>query len=41
MKRLYLIRHAKSSKDLTGIKDKDRPLKQTGKKGGPVYRQAP
>jgi len=32
MKRLYLIRHAKSSKDLTGIKDKDRPLNKRGKR---------
>jgi len=32
MKRLYLIRHAKSSKDISGIKDKDRPLNRLGKK---------
>jgi phosphohistidine phosphatase len=32
MKRLYLIRHAKSSKDITGIKDRERPLNKRGKK---------
>jgi len=32
MKRLYLIRHAKSSKDIPGIKDKDRPLDKRGKR---------
>ncbi len=32
MKRLYLLRHAKSSKDIPGIKDRDRPLNKRGKK---------
>ena len=32
MKRLYLIRHAKSRKDIPGIKDKERPLNKRGKK---------
>jgi phosphohistidine phosphatase len=32
MKVLYLIRHAKSSKDLTGITDKERPLNKRGKR---------
>ncbi len=32
MKRLYLIRHAKSSKDTTGINDRERPLNERGKK---------
>jgi len=32
MKRLYLIRHAKSSKNIPGIKDKDRPLNKRGKR---------
>ena len=32
MKRLYLIRHAKSSKDIPGIKDRERPLSQEGKR---------
>jgi phosphohistidine phosphatase len=32
MKRLYLIRHAKSSKDLIGIKDRDRPLNRRGER---------
>jgi phosphohistidine phosphatase len=32
MKRLYLIRHAKSSKDILGIKDKERPLNKRGKR---------
>jgi len=32
MKRLYLIRHAKSNKDISGIKDKDRPLNKLGKR---------
>jgi phosphohistidine phosphatase len=32
MKRLYLIRHAKSRKDTPGLKDKDRPLSQRGKR---------
>ena len=31
MKTLYLIRHAKSSKDIPGIKDQDRPLNKRGK----------
>jgi phosphohistidine phosphatase len=30
VKRLYLIRHAKSSKDLVSIKDRDRPLNERG-----------
>ncbi|MFH1046571.1 MAG: histidine phosphatase family protein, partial [Candidatus Omnitrophota bacterium] len=32
MKRLYLIRHAKSSQDISGIKDKERPLSKRGKR---------
>ncbi|MFA5117351.1 MAG: histidine phosphatase family protein [Candidatus Omnitrophota bacterium] len=32
MKRLYLIRHAKSNKDIPGIKDRDRPLNKRGEK---------
>ena len=32
MKRLYLVRHAKSSKDIPRIKDKERPLSKRGKK---------
>jgi phosphohistidine phosphatase len=32
MKRLYLIRHAKSSKDIAGIKDKERPLNRQGRR---------
>lgn len=32
MKRLYLMRHAKSSKDIPGIKDKERPLNTLGKR---------
>ncbi len=31
MKKLYLIRHAKSSRDTPGIKDKNRPLDKQGK----------
>ena len=31
MKRLYLIRHAKSSKDIAGTEDKERPLSKRGK----------
>ena len=32
MKRLYLIRHAKSSKDIPGIRDRERPLNKRGKR---------
>ena len=32
MKRLYLIRHAKSSKDVSGVKDKERPLNERGER---------
>lgn len=32
MKILYLIRHAKSSKDIPNIKDEERPLNEIGKK---------
>jgi phosphohistidine phosphatase len=32
MKRVYLVRHAKSSKDLPGIEDRGRPLNKRGKK---------
>ena len=32
MKKLYLIRHARSSKDIPNIKDSDRPLNKRGKK---------
>jgi len=32
MKRLYLIRHAKSSRDIPGIKDRERPLNKRGKR---------
>ena len=32
MKILYLIRHAKSNKDVSEIKDKDRPLNKLGKR---------
>ena len=32
MKRLYLVRHAKSKKDNPGMKDKERPLSRYGKR---------
>lgn len=32
MKTLYLIRHAKSRKDIPGIRDEDRPLHERGQK---------
>ncbi len=32
MKKLYLVRHAKSSKDIPGIEDKQRPLNRRGER---------
>jgi phosphohistidine phosphatase len=36
MKTIYLIRHAKSSWDHTGLRDKDRPLNERGEHDAPL-----
>ena len=41
MKRLHLLRHAKSSWDDTGLPDHDRPLAPRGAQGGGADRRAP
>ncbi len=39
MKRLYLVRHAKSSWELSGLSDRDRPLNKRGKRDAPFMGQ--